>query len=731
MINEELSLKLRRSAIYEYIWLKIHLVDIFEEPTGDLLGCESIIRHYFSRFEDFLTAMDLEEGLTILKIIDASHRKKKINITENELNLWYQEISSSIKSKLATSINPNEQCQLFELLASFFLLEDQKLQRKKPLRRYFEHLEKILKIVEKADFYNVTALSHRINYFIKFFIKKSPVSHAHVIQSLESFLEKIDEIIGERDGDYRKASIQIERGLEYANSKNPKLLLKALSYFHSAKDLLFQSEAIDRYVLVLVTISQLYNSIRMNLAAKYYALAGAWVCNNSDDKNLLTRIADSMEMVFQSDYRQGAWMSAILDFNFYLMALQEFNSEPIDFGNNKIPTNTIIPYSLLLHITPTISPQFEVLIKSQIDNLGYLYEDVFSPALDVIKKEHPTINSIDKLIESAHDDLPLNDVGETRTIRFNALGSQWAIVFPNDYVTNSIAEEFCAMLQIALCEIALSEVDLHLMKGKINLELEIADKYLPAEQLPSIDEFKWKYFVYHFDNSDPIEIDKHMTHSFASLLLILNEISLLKFPKFRELFEKMFKRNEIARNTFSANVYQRMYRLIFSQTDFDSQQRLHFLPVQINAKISNQNEIMSWRKNVSEKYNKEESIEHIKERFKNSKKCIHVTLSELTQKKEFSDLINRLRSAGYLDWQIVLGMTNFVINYKARQLAITLQTVPPISLHTVPVISLQTVPLSIMNNIVLALLKKQYQHGRKQKKHYGYQTSITTQTKRI
>ena len=66
-----------------------------------------------------------------------------------------------------------------------------------------------------------------------------------------------------------------------------------------------------------------------------------------------------------------------------------------------------------------------------------------------------------------------------------------------------------------------------------------------------------------------------------------------------------------------------------------------------------------------------------------------------------------------------------------EQLAITLQTVPPISLHTVPVISLQTVPLSIMNNIVLALLKKQYQHGRKQKKHYGYQTSITTQTKRI
>ena len=76
-------------------------------------------------------------------------------------------------------------------------------------------------------------------------------------------------------------------------------------------------------------------------------------------------------------------------------------------------------------------------------------------------------------------------------------------------------------------------------------------------------------------------------------------------------------------------------------------------------------------------------------------------------------------------------ISSFLMLHYHYLVAITLQTVPPISLHTVPVISLQTVPLSIMNNIVLALLKKQYQHGRKQKKHYGYQTSITTQTKRI
>ena len=85
--------------------------------------------------------------------------------------------------------------------------------------------------------------------------------------------------------------------------------------------------------------------------------------------------------------------------------------------------------------------------------------------------------------------------------------------------------------------------------------------------------------------------------------------------------------------------------------------------------------------------------------------------------------------AALLPWDKLAG--EYAKKLNPSLVAITLQTVPPISLHTVPVISLQTVPLSIMNNIVLALLKKQYQHGRKQKKHYGYQTSITTQTKRI
>ena len=93
---------------------------------------------------------------------------------------------------------------------------------------------------------------------------------------------------------------------------------------------------------------------------------------------------------------------------------------------------------------------------------------------------------------------------------------------------------------------------------------------------------------------------------------------------------------------------------------------------------------------------------------------------------------NGVMAYAIFDYVRYTGNKSYIPEYGLEVLvAITLQTVPPISLHTVPVISLQTVPLSIMNNIVLALLKKQYQHGRKQKKHYGYQTSITTQTKRI
>jgi hypothetical protein len=110
-----------------------------------------------------------------------------------------------------------------------------------------------------------------------------------------------------------------------------------------------------------------------------------------------------------------------------------------------------------------------------------------------------------------------------------------------------------------------------------------------------------------------------------------------------------------------------MYRTVFLQPQFESLRRQHFDPIEtlfLNLPIVNP--VMKWSENLSLKYNQQEAIENIKKRFKNSYKCIYITVNELKQNKDFKALIYELRNKGFNDWQITLSIMNFMLSYKTR-----------------------------------------------------------------
>lgn len=106
---------------------------------------------------------------------------------------------------------------------------------------------------------------------------------------------------------------------------------------------------------------------------------------------------------------------------------------------------------------------------------------------------------METLISAKLTDNPLKDIGHKRIVNFAALGSRWEVSFNNDFITNSIAEEFISILQILLCEVALSDIDFHLTKGNVKIEIEINNSINSPEELPSDDSFHWKVFVPYFD----------------------------------------------------------------------------------------------------------------------------------------------------------------------------------------------------------------------------------------
>lgn len=75
----------------------------------------------------------------------------------------------------------------------------------------------------------------------------------------------------------------------------------------------------------------------------------------------------------------------------------------------------------------------------------------------------------------------------------------------------------------------------------------------------------------------------------------------------------------------------------------------------------------TWNSSLSAKYDKKFSLEAIENRFNNVQKCTYITLADLKKNPDFPAWLNSLRSQGFKDWQILINMQNFMVNYKVQQ----------------------------------------------------------------
>jgi len=73
---------------------------------------------------------------------------------------------------------------------------------------------------------------------------------------------------------------------------------------------------------------------------------------------------------------------------------------------------------------------------------------------------------------------------------------------------------------------------------------------------------------------------------------------------------------------------------------------------------------------LSKFYSKEKTQKMIERRYKNCVASICLTLKNLIPTKAFQSLKLSLRSQGWKDWHILLGIFNFVMNYRIEKIGI-------------------------------------------------------------
>lgn len=663
--NENIDELFRRKAIYEIVFLNNEFYEVDYEnlnsrirPQGNLFGFEEDIRFYFQDFEVIKESEDLEKANNLINILFVAIGNQIVDISFDELRIWVRSNYKKILQQLRVVDEINERCKLLEQKGNF-LLGINRLRNKSNIE-FIKYYEEILDIVEDAPLFKLSQFGDRIEKYIKMHVNSDPKDEMGIIGVLEEFSDKLFPLVEKREGRVKLAKLQVERGFSYLKSNEPFNLLKALDCFYKAKDNYLQEDTIEGYVLALLNISQLYNAMGMHFAAKNYALSGFRVSANKD---FLKQLETSLGMLFYSDYKQGSWFNAIDVYSKFINLRLESNFDKDDFELEGLSAEKL---SIILYVMNRSSNQFKYFVENFLQKLGYIGEDIIKPLLQKINNEQNSDDKYRKGIEKHIDDYPLNDIGKIREINFYALGSLWNIKFNNTFSLLSTAEEYISLIQIVLAEIALSATDFHLLKSKIEIEIELSESYLPPEQIPSNEVIKWKVYVCYIENKDPEEIKQHSVFCMVSLQYILNNISLLETNEFRELFWDFFQQSNLDSKQVSVNLYQRMHRDVYFEEDFDLLNASSFEKERFELNLPKENKVMKWVNDLSEKYDKDFSINAIKIRFKNTHKCIYLTLDELKQEPEFSELINQYRHLGWKDWQIISNIQNFMINYKVR-----------------------------------------------------------------
>lgn len=646
----------KQKAIYELIWTTIR-PNMLAPPDGTLEGMEGQVRSYFAEFENFGDVESLKDASALVGLIEGAVHFGRVDIKAEEIKYWRERILQKAIDELEKVKDPNQACYFHAIAALLTLHHTINPDSETIMDDTFVHLDEILNLLDSATQYDVKELTNRLTGFIKILIT---LEHdTEEIERLEEFTDKLMPFVAQKSSDHELAKVYVDRGVKYLHTAEPKSVLRAINYFHKAKTLWRHDHTRDGYILALLNISQLYLLIGCNLAAKYYALSAARHATSASVLN--HRISDAFAMILNADFKEGAWISCLEDFRLFILYRGEFKSREYDPEDNKL-MYSLRDIAIVIAFASRLSPEVAAIIASEVTKMGLLYKDNLEPMVDELNRsvrDHETA----ALLQKKLDDAPLNDAGQQRTIFWDALGSNWKFSFENDWLTNSIAEEFIAVLQILVADLGLSKTDLHLLESKIEIHIQLGDRWDPPVRLASNDIHKWVVKVPAVTEEDYQAIQMQCAFMAICIKKILDEISLLPTEELENEIQQRLEKEDLAGKTMVDFLYQRLYRYFIEQKYFDEPKRASYEKPDTGFS-GTPFPGLKWDDSLSGKYSAEKSLEMIRERYPACMVPMHLTLMRLQKDPRYADFIKKLREEGWLDWQILLALFNHTVSYK-------------------------------------------------------------------
>lgn len=560
----------KRKAIYEYFFLKIEHNLLYQSSVSPLVDEEDFINHYFDNWQQSTRVQSIEDDIVLLQLIKGQLKLKGLEISfpEEQVYKWENDIKTYLESEIEKEKSIDRLCELLEMrghLAHQSAIFDSTMSYKTA----FEYYKKIPPLLEKAQFYSLDRLYAQMQQMVRTLTIYG--FNEELLELTDQFMSEIQDY-AEKTGLLHKAAHElIVRGKLHIDHHNLPNYLKALELFHKAKEKWRLDHTKEGYILSLLGIASVYEGLGMTYASKYYALISLWSTWHSADPTLYKHLPKAFSQILHLDYKHGAWINAINDFNLYLFSKREFDENGIKMDDDEIYHKAVIEIASLIYATPLLHPPMREFIDALKQELGFIWTQQIHALVEGFSGKVADVDALKCVLQQKLIDQPLNDVGFHRNIRFMALKNEWHIQFENSDELTPIGEEFVSFLQITLCELArINPAVLHTEK-QIFVILKrghFQKQYTTSNQ--------WIVTIPEFDSKEQPEIQMHYTYIGVLIKAILQEVSAISKNEFTQLYiDELLKESRLGEKALEAASYQRVLRNTVTLSGELNEQRIN------------------------------------------------------------------------------------------------------------------------------------------------------------
>jgi hypothetical protein len=648
-LGPEINESLRRRAIYEVAWLSL-------KSMKTLSGQEERLREYFAVIPQLDDPADLEDASAMLNYCVVVGHQGSCGLTADEVNNWRIALIDRVEEKLRGENTTNNYCLLLDVRGYLSLSMDARRPVRPKLEDAFEWWTKLLDKVQAAPLFPLERFVDRLTDFTQFY--DEPPGYIE-------FTQQIDILLSERSGAFVAAEKCLARA--HAFYKKNKLL-SAINQLHQSKVKWFAAETLHSSLMSMLFISHCYSKLKLQFAAKYYALAAAYMTLRAQDSNLRQLTARALYEAADCDYQQGAWCSFMELVDTYLRVQSAFRSDPGNLEKHQDLQRAVLHIVIAKVITQRVAPELSIYIDEKIKNWGI--EGWVEDTLPTIQTDFDSRSDSEnwKIIGKQLGGVPFSDVGPLREVSWSELGVKWTVVWENNYPTTVAAEQFIAVLQIFLADLA--GVDLCLLKTDVNIDLSVSDNTeMDIKSLPSNKGRKWKISLPSPLVESDAELRQSQENAFGAASAILYENSLIPDEPYYNALRDCFI-NGLKSKITVVQSYGAVYEVFIPQDSFEQSDRgSKMKPVSLYEVQIFENDELIWPDGPGPGYSREKADRMIRARYSSSLPPIRLTLKKLLADPDFRATVDKLRGEGWLDWHFLNTLNNIVITYRVSRIS--------------------------------------------------------------